>query len=57
MWSREKEYSLVALLEHPILALAMANAGMDRRSIELLLEAASAERQQNPERYEEPINA
>lgn len=44
MWTQPKEYSLAELLEHPVLGLAMASDGIDRRSLELLLDAESCER-------------
>ena len=38
MSTQPKEYSLAQLLEHPALSLALAGDGIDRRSLELLLE-------------------
>ena len=38
MWTQPREYSLADLLEHPVLGLAMAGDGLDRRSLALLLD-------------------
>jgi hypothetical protein len=57
MWKQEKEYVLAELLDHPVLTLALASAGMERRSITLLLEAVDADRDRGASRIEEPVFA
>jgi hypothetical protein len=54
MWRIEHEYSLDALLNHPVLGLVMTSAGMDRRAVELLLGAAQPFRQPEPDRIGGP---
>jgi hypothetical protein len=39
-----KEYSLAELLDHPGLGLVMTGDGIERRSLELMLDARSRER-------------
>jgi hypothetical protein len=41
MSRRSKEYSLTELIEHPVLSVQMANEGIERRSLELMLDAMS----------------
>jgi hypothetical protein len=55
MWNREKEYRLAELLDHPGLTLALAGKGMERRSVELLLEATVADHDREPCRLDQPI--
>lgn len=43
MWRKEREYSVGALIDHPILAVVMRSMGMDRRSVDLLLDVATEE--------------
>jgi len=57
MWNRKKEYRLAELLDHPVLTLALCSKGMERRSVELLLEAAGADRDRDPGRIAEPVFA
>ncbi len=57
MWRAEKEYRVAQLLDDPVLGLALASRGMERRSIELLLETASGDRAREHCRPEEPILA
>ena len=57
MWRQEKEYHLAQLLEDPVLGLALASQGMERRSMELLLEAACGDHTPEPGRPEQPILA
>ena len=55
MWKQEREYVLAELLDHPVLTLALARAGMERRSIELLFEAMEDDRARETSRIEEPV--
>lgn len=55
MWHEEHEYSLDALVDHPVLGLVMIGTGIDRRAVELLLEAASPARPPEPDRRGDPI--
>ena len=55
MWRQERKYSLDALLDHPVLALAMRSMGMDRQAVELLLEAPPPVRE--PDRFGNPVPA
>ncbi len=57
MWRQEKEYHLAQLLDDPVLGLALAIQGMERRSMELLLEAAGGDHVREHSRTEEPILA
>jgi hypothetical protein len=57
MWREEHEYSLAALVDHPVLGLVMISTGIDRRAVELLLEAAPPVRQPEPDRRGDPICA
>lgn len=57
MWRAVKEYRLAQLLDDPVLGLALASQGMERRSIELLLETAGGDRARQQCRPEEPIFA
>ncbi len=57
MWREAHEYSLDALVNHPVLGLVMRSTGMDRRAVELLLEAAQPVRQPEPDHRNEPICA
>jgi hypothetical protein len=41
---RSKEYSLAELLDHPVLGVMMANAGIERRSLDLILDTDCADR-------------
>ena len=38
------EYSLAELLEHPVLGVMLTGGGIERRSLDLILNAESAER-------------
>ncbi len=55
MWHEEHEYSLDALVDHPVLGLVMIGTGIDCRAVELLLEAASPARPPEPDRRGDPI--
>ncbi len=55
MGTQPKEYSLAELLEHPALGLAMACDGIDRQSLELLLDAGQAPHRPKPTVPDEPI--
>jgi hypothetical protein len=44
MFRRPKEYSLQELLEHPVLSVQMANEGIERRCLDLMLDAVSEHR-------------
>ncbi|HMD63430.1 MAG TPA: hypothetical protein VKF83_05580 [Stellaceae bacterium] len=41
MFRGSKEYSLEELLEHPVLGVQMTSEGIERRSLDLMLNAAS----------------
>lgn len=53
----KKEYRLAQLVDDPVLGLALAIQGMERRSIELLLEAAGGDHGREHSPPEEPILA
>jgi hypothetical protein len=57
MWRQQREYSLGALLDHPVLGVVMKSTGMDPRVVELLLEAAQRRRQPEPDHQDDPICA
>jgi hypothetical protein len=57
MWRQQREYSLGALLDHPVLGVVMKSTGMDPRVVELLLEAAQRRRQPEPDHQNDPICA
>ena len=44
--SRPQEYSLAALIEHPALGVMMKSAGIERRSLDLMLDTEYADRRQ-----------
>ena len=44
MFRKSKEYSLAELLEHPVLGLLMTSQGIERRSVELMVDMQSCER-------------
>ena len=44
MFRKSKEYSLTELLEHPVLGLLMTSQGIERRSVELMVDTQSCER-------------
>ena len=44
MFRKSKEYSLTELLEHPVLGLLMTSQGIERRSVELMVDMQSCER-------------
>jgi hypothetical protein len=44
MFRKSKEYSLAELLEHPVLGLLMTSQGIERRSVELMVDTPSCER-------------
>jgi len=48
---------LAELLDHPVLTLALASAGMESRSITLLLEVVYADLDRDASRIEEPVFA
>jgi hypothetical protein len=56
MWRAEHEYSLDALVDHPVLGLVMTSKGIDRRAVELLLEAARPVRQLEPDSRGDPVS-
>ncbi len=41
MFRRSKEYSLEELLEHPVLGVQMTSEGIDRRCVDLMLDATN----------------
>ncbi len=43
MFRGSKEYSLEELLEHPILGVQMTSEGIDRRSLDLMFDTATAQ--------------
>ena len=43
MFRRSKEYSLEELLEHPVLGVQMTREGIDRRCLDLMLDARSGQ--------------
>jgi hypothetical protein len=43
MFRGSKEYSLDELLEHPVLGVQMTSEGIDRRSLDLMFDAASGQ--------------
>lgn len=55
MWRKEREYSLEALLDHPVLRVVMKSLGMDRRSVALLTEQAADGEGRQPRASDEPI--
>lgn len=55
MWKQKREYDLAELLDHPVLTLALASAGMERRSIKLLFEVVNDDSARETSRIEEPI--
>lgn len=55
MWRDKKEYSLDALLDHPVLGLVMTSTGIDRRAVELLLEPMQRARQLEPDRLTDDL--
>jgi hypothetical protein len=55
MWRKQHEYSLAQLLDHPVLGLVMKSQGMDRRSVELLLEAGEDERDRGTGEATQPL--
>ncbi len=55
MRNKSKEYSLAELLDHPVVGFAMQTDGIDRRCLQLLLEAASRERYREQVWFEEPF--
>jgi len=57
MRKHEKEYLLAELLDHPALTLALAREGMERQSIELLLDSAGADGEREICRVDEPVFA
>jgi hypothetical protein len=42
-----KEYSLAELLEHPVLGMMMMIGGIERRSLDLILDAQRADRRRS----------
>ena len=51
MWGEEKEYSLAELL-HPVVGQAMRTEGIERRSLELMLDEMRRTGRSTPERGE-----
>ena len=49
MFRGSKEYSLDELLEHPVLSVQITNEGIERRCLDLVLDAVSGHR-----RFAEP---
>jgi hypothetical protein len=47
-----KEYSLAELLEHPVLAVQLTNEGIERRCVDLMVDAVIG-----PHRFAETENA
>ena len=43
MFRRSKEYSLEELLEHPVLGVQMTSEGIERRCLDLVLDATSSQ--------------
>ncbi|HEY3909743.1 MAG TPA: hypothetical protein VGM07_07620 [Stellaceae bacterium] len=46
---------MAQLLDHPVLTMALTSQGMERRSVDLLLETAAGDREREIPRPEEPI--
>jgi hypothetical protein len=44
MFQGSKEYSLDELLEHPVLSVQITNEGIERRCLDLMLDAVSGHR-------------
>ena len=44
MFRGSKEYSLDELLEHPVLSVQITNEGIERRCLDLMLDAVSGHR-------------
>lgn len=57
MWHKAREYSLDQLLEHPVLGLVMRSMGMDRQSVELLLEGAAEKPDHRPDPTDRLVDA
>jgi hypothetical protein len=55
MRTQPQEYSLDELLEHPALGFAMAEDGIDRQSLDLLLEGENTERRPKRPIPDEPL--
>jgi hypothetical protein len=55
MLKRVKEYSLAELLAHPVLSLVMTGDGIERRSIDLMLDAESGDRPPTEDEFDQPI--
>lgn len=55
MWRKEREYSLAALLDHPVFRVVMKSMGMDRRSVGLLTDEAADGDERQPLRIDQPI--
>lgn len=53
MFTGPKEYSLAELLDHPILGVQMTSAGIERRSLELMLDRGSGHRRFAEAEHEE----
>lgn len=54
MWRKKREYSLEVLLDHPVLGVVMTSTGIDRRAVELLLDAEQA-RQPARDHFDDPV--
>lgn len=50
------EYSLAELIEHPVIRLVMESDGVDRRSLNLLLDDRARDFRNPPSWHEEPVN-
>jgi hypothetical protein len=54
--SREsKEYSVRELLDHPVVGQAMKTEGIDRRSLELMLDTAGRDPRRTRDRADPPF--
>jgi hypothetical protein len=53
MFRGSKEYSLDELLEHPVLSVQITNEGIERRCLDLMLDAVSGHRRFAEAEHEE----
>ena len=52
MSGENREYSLAELLLHPVVGQAMRTEGIERRSLELMLDEMRRDRRRVPDRFE-----
>jgi hypothetical protein len=55
MFRGSKEYSLAELLEHPILGVQIRSEGIERRCLDLMLDAMSGHHRFTEAEHEEPL--